>query len=589
MTIAWNTHYYLALWTILGLIGTPGPMAYPDDDPVIIEATRSKGYIQCSRWTLNQLRTSVMHPDELRYPDRHGLAGIVNESSKVWRVRAAARNYMLPTLPLEVYSVMQMECLEHDGCGDMLFMLPYHEAMHTTDVRAFNAGTSKQLQCILLNTIDKADITCYRDIEYANQTIVQREPNCNGCHPAVYRLTLDSVVPRGGVVNIRVEHLLGKPYAPLQPGLSLDEQQRVVFVVTTLMVAPYHVELQRTRFSFSEDSRVQLSTAHNYARLHEIEENVFVTGPFENVELLSTGETMAIEFDFHDSMEFIPQVHKRIRVPVWPGWYYYNVQEEYIVYNDSSKLKGHFSVDKLIRNEQDLSTNSRANHVAYMEAIFPEEAMKLRYYDVNGNISRMYLSEDIVVPKYKTVDIIPRYPLLGGWKAVFTLDYCLPQSHNVDTYTAHMDTKGQSAIWRHLQAAARWILAYVKGNVITLQVPFYPAIYYMYVQELVVQIVLPPGARVEIVEVPKMATFTRENITKRVVGVCIEVETVKVQALRLAVHDMERYLKEYIKVKYTLGMLWVARVVASAVVHVAAGYVVVMAWNRYTRVNNNKL
>eukprot|EP00371_Babesia_bovis_P002835 XP_001611482.1 hypothetical protein [Babesia bovis T2Bo] len=322
-----------SLWlvTILSVCLIKDSIAYQDLlTGFNIEYLRTSNYVQCSKWTIEKMRYDVL--------GNKGAGTLLQEKMK-WNIKAAARNYILPEVPIKVIYVFQMQCKLTTGCLDMIYVLPYHEAMQMTSISATNTETGNKLEVTNINPI-KMNYNCIEPLDLKNEVIRPRNiPDCTMCYPELYRITMDKAVNNDQVIHIRIEYYLNRPYEPLQKKLARGLQQKVVLPLHTLITVPYHIQVQRTRFTFENDMEFDIHSLHTYANIQKIKHNVLVTKHFEKVEFMSTGETMVLKFNHDETMEYIPKLNKNVYIPLWSLDGNINIQEGYVVYNDASPIE----------------------------------------------------------------------------------------------------------------------------------------------------------------------------------------------------------------------------------------------------------
>ncbi|GIX61727.1 dolichyl-diphosphooligosaccharide--protein glycosyltransferase subunit 1, putative [Babesia caballi] len=317
---------------------------WEDDAQVQVEASRPNSFLACSTTTLEELREAVMRPGAEDVIDaREGIADKLRQAWKTWRVSRATRSFVLPTQPVHVECVLELECLQAQGCDEVLFLLPFHEAMQVNGIVVTDDERKDSLGVLQISGQSVVDVKCSHNFPDDGDPPTPLELNedyCRtACHPGVYGIRIADGVPHGESTRIRVSYNLGKAFSPQQSTLPRGQQQRVIFATTTLIPSPYHVALQLTRFAALDELNIRLMWLNTYGNLEEDAENEYVCGPFEKVELLSYGEHLAFSLDFHDSLEFIPWLHTRVHVPLWPLSDHMDIFEEYVVHNDASPFQ----------------------------------------------------------------------------------------------------------------------------------------------------------------------------------------------------------------------------------------------------------
>lgn len=580
----------MALYLLFGSLGIKASSFWDEEVQVDIKALRPQNYLRCSYETLLELREAVLNPEYSKVKDHSsGIVDIIRGEWKEWTVISASRNFVLPTQPVHVSSLLHIRCENDKGCSSFLFMIPYHEAIQSNGIKAMTLPGKEVLDITVIKDANKAPVNCIWETFIFDGVEVLGNydmPKCKlSCYPAFYSISLTRHILKGMSIRVRVDHYLGKPYVPLQKGLALGKQQRVTFGTSSLFQCPYHTVVQRTYFSLMEELKIDIISLHAYASLTEIKPNVFICGPFEKVEFLSFGEEIVLAVDFHDSLEFAPVVERLVWVPVLSLRGYTVIRENYVVYNDASPIEGHFSQATIRDLEVKHSENDTSiNHVSYMEALFPVDAKNLMYYDVIGNISRVYRSKTSPLPDYKMFDLLPRYPLLGGWKTTFTAEYSHPSSSDLKSRSNSKQKGNWSYPMSVLFAAVEvlcdfrtyfWTLLYqIYGGEAVVKVPLCPSIFYMYIQEARLTVELPPGSRVTNVVVPSYCVYKLDSRRRKMLGTTVLVNQVLVDTSRLSLHSLDAFVDEVVEVYYIRNWLWALKVMASVVLHTAFCYAV---------------
>ena len=95
-----------------------------------------------------------------------------------------------------------------------------------------------------------------------------------------------------------------------------------------------------------------------------------------------------------------------------------------------NRLKGHFT--RLIHQSQSYYNRIPPHVIPALTLHLPPGIHSTYYYDLNGNVSTSRVRVAPSVPKaseskkYSTLEMRPRYPLMGGWNYTFTLGWDSP-------------------------------------------------------------------------------------------------------------------------------------------------------------------
>jgi len=107
-----------------------------------------------------------------------------------------------------------------------------------------------------------------------------------------------------------------------------------------------------------------------------------------------------------------------------------NVQNDIVLHNAGPKLKGQFA--RIDYQTQTFFNRLQPHIIPSLTLHLPSGIHSAYYYDLNGNVSTSRLRVAPSVPKaaqgqqYSTLELRPRYPLMGGWNYSFTLGWDSP-------------------------------------------------------------------------------------------------------------------------------------------------------------------
>jgi hypothetical protein len=116
----------------------------------------------------------------------------------------------------------------------------------------------------------------------------------------------------------------------------------------------------------------------------------------------------------------ISQLDRTMWVSFWGKGVF--VKEEYEVHNDGASIEGEFS-------RLDYLRGMKGNSVDSFSLTFPASYSDFYYVDAIGKISTMRIEvadNSSSTQTVQTVHLGPRFPLMGGWKIKFALEYTVP-------------------------------------------------------------------------------------------------------------------------------------------------------------------
>jgi oligosaccharyltransferase complex subunit alpha (ribophorin I) len=187
--------------------------------------------------------------------------------------------------------------------------------------------------------------------------------------------------------------------------------------------------------------------------------NTITYGPYEDTSAFSYSD-LSVHFENGKPFITATSVVKEIEVSHWGA--NVAIEETYNIQHDGAALKGTFS-----RFDYQRTPPGKGSVVAALKQTLPAGASDVYYRDEIGNISTSHLFE---VESGPVMDVIPRFPLFGGWKIGFYFGYNLPSSNYLFTDASD-------------------------SSLYVLDVSFASAFPEVSIDELTVRIILPEGAK----------------------------------------------------------------------------------------------
>jgi len=139
-------------------------------------------------------------------------------------------------------------------------------------------------------------------------------------------------------------------------------------------------------------------------------------GPYEDLAAFSTSP-LRVHYQNNRPFITVTSLVKEIEISHWGN---VAVEETYQLQHDGARLKGTFS-----RFEYQRNRNQAPAHVPLLVQYLPADAQDVYYRDEIGNITSSFLFQDGETSK---LELVPRFPLFGGWKTGFYMGYNLPLS-----------------------------------------------------------------------------------------------------------------------------------------------------------------
>jgi len=257
-------------------------------------------------------------------------------------------------------------------------------------------------------------------------------------------------------LELRVSMIFTHTLLPYPVAIKQHEKQFVVYNDNHYFFSPYPVMSQTTTIKLSSSSIESVSELQPT----KIRAETITFGPYLDVKSFSRSP-LRVHFENNTPFITITSLVKEIEISHWGN---VAIEETYSLQHDGAKLKEFFSRFDYQRNPL-----ASVAHIPMFKELLPAGARDIYYRDDIGNISTSQyyynLERNGVV-----LDMRPRYPLFGGWKAQFYLGYNLPLH-----YFLFNDAHDSSIYMLNISFAVTFDFAVI--------------------DHLIVRVILPEGAR----------------------------------------------------------------------------------------------
>lgn len=202
---------------------------------------------------------------------------------------------------------------------------------------------------------------------------------------------------------------------PFPTSIRQHEKQFVIYKDNLFFYSPYLTKTQTTSVKLSSNNILN----HTEILPTNLKKESILYGPYEDI---SAFQYSPMYIHFENNRPFIT-ITKLVREYEISHWGNLAVEDSFELQHDGAKLKGTFS-----RFDYQKSYNQAPAHVPVLREYLPSSAQDVYYRDeigtknlyilyinnIIGNISTSHLH---YTSHYAQLDLIPRYPLFGGWKA----------------------------------------------------------------------------------------------------------------------------------------------------------------------------
>lgn len=333
-------------------------------------------------------------------------------------------------------------------------------AQHTVKISLTNAGSQSASHVYLsLPSNDKLGLLEVFDESKANLQVSVVEQgevakDDKKLSYTLYKVQLKKNLEPKGTIELTQEAIYTHTMTPYPAAISQADSQLVKYNNNHYFLSPYTVKSQVTKVKLPS-STIESKTEQAPV---EVNGDTITYGPYEDIRSFSYSP-MSLHFENNKPFLTVTKMVKELEVSHWGNL---AVEETYEMRHDGAKLKEPFSRYDFQRNP-----NAARTAVSVTTMILPPYASDAYYRDEIGNISTSHIA---LTDRGVTLELLPRFPLFGGWKTAFYMGFNLPLQHYLGT------DENDSGLY-------------------VLNATFATTYDDVAVDELVVRVILPEGAR----------------------------------------------------------------------------------------------
>ncbi|TYH73461.1 hypothetical protein ES332_D05G331000v1 [Gossypium tomentosum] len=305
----------------------------------------------------------------------------------------AERRIDLSSHIVKVFLTLKVENAGSTPTSEVLLAFPPTQADHLATVEALvTKGKRKKTTLVRLDVKPTELPDAPNDAKY-------------------FTIYLANPLKSGESTTIEVLYLLTHSQEPFPAEIAQSESQLVYYRDSALILSPYHIKQQAT-FIKTPSTKVESFTRVEPSNRAGTE---IKYGPYEDHPPYSFSPIL-IHFENNSPFAVVEELVREVEISHWGNL---QVTEQYTLVHAGARHKGVFSrVDY-----QSRPTLNGASSLRYLLARLPPRVHSVYYRDEIGNISSSHLRTD---SRKSELEIEPRYPLFGGWKATFVIGYGLP-------------------------------------------------------------------------------------------------------------------------------------------------------------------
>lgn len=284
-----------------------------------------------------------------------------------------------------------------------------------------------------------------------------------------YSVDLANHLAARRTLTIEVETILTHELVPHPKEIAQQEKQLIKYTGNVYAYLPYAVAKQTTYVALPSRN------VESYSKVKPVAQtgSAIAYGPYEKQPPFAR-EELTVHFENNNKFLTVTRLERTIEISHWGN---IAVEEHVDLQHTGALLKGSFS-----RYEYARESKSGQACIQSFDTMLPAAASDIYYRDEIGNISTSHtrIKKDSV-----DLNLRPRFPLFGGWKSRYTIGYNVPSYeylfHLGDEYTLEMR-----------------LLDHIFDD--------------MVVDEMVLRIILPEGARNTQLELPYPATRLPDSL-----------------------------------------------------------------------------
>ncbi|XP_057979623.1 dolichyl-diphosphooligosaccharide--protein glycosyltransferase subunit 1B [Malania oleifera] len=313
-------------------------------------------------------------------------------SSQDLRIVDAERRIDLTSHIVNVFLTLKVENTGTSPASEILLAFPPTQA---DNLALLKAATS----------VGKRKKKSYESLS-VNPTEQPEAPNGT----KYFSISLLKPLSTGETVTLEVFYILTHSLEPFPVEISQSEAQLVYYRDSAIILSPYHIKQQKTYIKLPS-SRVESftrvePTSHANAELKY--------GPYEDRPSYSFSPII-VHFQNNNPFAVVEELVREVEISHWGSL---QITEHYRLVHAGARHKGVFS-----RLDYQSRPSFSASSFRHLLARLPPRVHSVYYRDEIGNISTSHLRADF---QKSELEIEPRYPLFGGWKATFVIGYGLP-------------------------------------------------------------------------------------------------------------------------------------------------------------------
>ncbi|XP_077229379.1 ribophorin I [Tasmannia lanceolata] len=309
------------------------------------------------------------------------------------QILSAERRIDLTSPIVRVFLTLKVENIGSSPASEILLAFPPDQAEHLALTKAASIEGKRKKKTVVALPI--------------NPTELPNTPN----GAKLLSISLLKPLNTGETMTLEVLLILTHSQEPFPAEISQSESQFVYYRDSALLLSPYPIREQGTFIKMSS-SKVESFTRVDPTN-HVGTELKY--GPYGDHPPYSFSPII-VHFENNHPFAVVEELVREVEISHWGSL---QITEHYELIHAGAKHKGIFSRVEY----QSRPSISGVSSFKHLLARLPPRVHSVYYRDEIGNISTSHLRSDT---RKSELEIEPRYPLFGGWKATFIIGYGLP-------------------------------------------------------------------------------------------------------------------------------------------------------------------
>lgn len=309
------------------------------------------------------------------------------------RILSAERRIDLTSSIVRVYLTLKVENTGASDASEILLAFPPTDVEHIAILKASAVEGKRKKKTYFPLEVKPSELT--------------NTPN----GAKLFSVDLSKPLKGGEKALFEVLYVVTHSLEPFPTEISQSERQYVYYRDSAVLLSPYHIVEQIT-YVKTPNSKVESYTRVDPTHRAGAE---LKYGPYHDRPPYSFSP-IVVHFENNNPFAVVEELVRVVEISHWGN---IQVTEHYTLKHGGARHKGVFS-----RLEyQGKPAVSGAASFKNLLARLPPRVHSVYYRDEIGNVSTSHLRSD----SHKSeLEIEPRYPLFGGWKATFIIGYGLP-------------------------------------------------------------------------------------------------------------------------------------------------------------------